>query len=105
MRAPAIALLAALIVAPVTGAEAAAARTWVEVSVFCRCCEPPWGRSETDIRPFFHRHKIPVYGYRKEGRIVCAACSCPSNLKQMIRVRTEDVSRVRALLARSMSAR
>ena len=99
------ALLMALLVAASVAAESPVARPWVEISVFCQCCEAPWGRSETAIRPFFHRHGIPVYGYRKEARTVCAACSCPSTLKQLVRVRADDVPRVRALLARAPDQR
>ena len=102
MRALAATLLMGLLV---TAATATGSRTWIEISVFCQCCEPPWGNSEAAIRPFFHRNGIPVYGYRKEGRTVCAACSCPSTLKQMIRVTPDDVPRVRELLARSAGAR
>jgi hypothetical protein len=95
-------LLAALGAAPVAGEEQKEeSRAWVEVSVFCQCCEPPWGKSEWDIRPFFARYGIPVTGYRKEPRIVCAECSCPSPVRQLIRVPEADVPRVRELLARS----
>ncbi len=101
MRALAVALLIALLGAVASGAEAPRSRAWVEISVFCQCCELPWGKSPSGIRPFFQRHGIPVYGYREEGRMVCAACSCPSDSRQMIRVRAEDVPRVRVLLAQS----
>jgi hypothetical protein len=92
-------LLAWLSAVPVAADEEP--RTWVEVSVFCQCCEPPWGKNETAIRPFFARYGIPVTGYRREPRIVCAACSCPSPLRQLVRVREADVPRVRELLAKS----
>jgi len=103
MRRLGLAVALALVVA--TFVRADESRVWMEISVFCQCCEPPWGKSETDIRPFFYRNGIPVYGYRKEGRIVCAACSCPSNLRQLIRVRAADMPRVRALLARAPDTR
>ena len=86
------------------GAEPPRSRAWVEISVFCQCCDPPWEKSASGIRPFFQRHGIRVLGYRKEGRMVCAACSCPSPLRQMIRVRVEDVPRVRALLAEAATS-
>ena len=92
-------LLASLSAVPVAADEEP--RTWVEVSVFCQCCEAPWGKSESAIRPFFARNGVEVLGYRKEPRIVCAACSCPSPLRQLVRVREADVPRVRELLAKS----
>ena len=79
--------------------DADSPRTWIEISVFSQCTEPPWGKSETGVRPFFSKHDVRVYGFRKEGRTVCSACSCPSTEKQLIRVREADVARVRQLLA------
>jgi hypothetical protein len=100
MRVLSLTLLAFLLTAPAAGADAPEPRSWVEISVFCQCCPTPWGKSESDIRPYFQRYKIPVYRYQTEPRIVCAACSCPTNLKQLIQVRTEDVPRVQNLLAK-----
>ena len=98
-------LLAAALLLASLGAVSVAmeedSRVWVEVSVFCQCCEPPWGKNETAIRPFFARYGIPVTGYRKEPRIVCAACSCPSPVRQLVRVPAGDVPRLRELLATS----
>ena len=105
MRALALVLLTTLLVAASAAADPPESRTWIEISVFCQCCEAPWGKSESAIRPFFHRNRIPVYGYRKEARTVCAACTCPSPLKQMIRIRADDVPRVRTLLERSPNER
>jgi len=105
MRLLALALLLSCVVAPARSEENLP-RTWVEISVFCQCCEPPWGRSGTEasIRPWFERHGVKVYGYRTEARMVCAACSCPSTPKQLIRIRDEDAPRVRALLTSAPSA-
>jgi hypothetical protein len=98
-------LLATCLVAPVN-AEEKLPRTWVEISVFCQCCEPPWGRSGTEasIRPWFERHGVQVFGYRTEARTVCAACSCPSTPKQLIRIRDQDAPKVKALLTSAPSA-
>ena len=101
MRALATAVLLASLVAAPAIAEDHGSRVWVEVSIFCQCCEPPWGKSEWDIRPYFARYGIPVTGYRKEPRVVCAACSCPSPVRQLIRVPEADAPRVRELLAKS----
>ena len=106
MRLLALALLLATCpVAPVN-AEQKLPRTWVEISVFCQCCEPPWGRSGTEasIRPWFVRHGVQVFGYRTEARTVCAACSCPSTPKQLIRIRDGDAPKVKALLTSAPSA-
>ena len=100
----AAAVLIALLRPVDIGAEPPGSRAWVEISVFCQCCEPPWGKNSAGIRPFFERHGIRVLGYRKEGRMVCAACSCPPLVRQMIRVRAEDVPRVRALLAEASTS-
>ena len=100
-----ILLLAFRVVAP-ANAEEKLPRTWVEISVFCQCCEPPWGRSGTEasIRPWFERNGVQVFGYRTEARTVCAACSCPSTPKQLIRIRDEDAPKVRTLLTSTPSA-
>lgn len=96
-------LLASCVVGPVKAAEPLP-RTWVEISVFCQCCEPPWGRSDEAIRPWFERYGIPVYGLRTEARTVCAACSCPSTPRKLIRVRDADAARVRSLLTSAPAA-
>jgi hypothetical protein len=41
-----------------------------------------------------------VYNYRKEPRTVCAACSCPSPVKQLLQVPLDEVPRVREILER-----
>ena len=105
MRARAATALLICLLAPASiGAEPPPSRAWVEISVFCQCCDPPWGKSPAEIRPFFRRYGVRVLGYRKEERMVCAACSCPPPLRQMIRVRAQDVPRVRALLAEAPAA-
>ena len=106
MRTLALALLLATCLVAPAHAEEKLPRTWVEISVFCQCCEPPWGRSGTEasIRPWFERHGVQVFGYRTEARTVCAACSCPSTPKQLIRIRDGDAPKVKALLTSAPSA-
>jgi hypothetical protein len=97
MRALTAALLTALLA---SAALADKERTWIEISVYCQCCDTPWGPSEAAIRPYFERNGVHVYNYRKEPRTVCAACSCPSPVKQLLQVPLDEVPRVREILER-----
>ena len=74
------------------------AQEWVEISVFCQCCEEPWGNDD-NIKSFFEDKGINVYDVKIESRgMVCEACSCPSYKIKEILVDSINKEKVSGIL-------
>jgi hypothetical protein len=53
-------------------------KEWIEISIFCQCCEEPW-KNDINIKSFFEDKKINIYDVKIKSRgPVCEECSCPS---------------------------
>lgn len=74
-------------------------REWIEISIFGRCQEEPWG---TDVDSFFSSKGILIYNKRIsfiENCISCTGCDCPAPRKLEILVVKSDKMAVAEILA------